>query len=406
MDTNALLALTISVIANFTNCVDIPLECFPKIGANISKYGAGDGPYFPTDVGLVLTNGARYSVGHGSVRTFIAPHSYANSTGGHPTADFFGEVRMTTNEAITLATAAVRCLARDPASLDNSVMVFYGPVAISGKTIPFYDLTWYQTNTAHPGRLNVSLARVEVDAGRRQISYISLWHQAFGDEARDEEIRRLVHAPEPPIRPRPKDKTHPRAPTNDVVQAIQNWLVVCQRMHIDPGTQTNLADVDWEDTYVFEASGYRPPRISCHIGLQSGAHFTAIGDYVYAYAAADKYFPMEAWKWKRFLGPINHRWEDLAKRYQEMLIAEFRFPQSAFTNLTARLREGYADEGRPQRVNRAEPVWFAPGSAQRSSQKPVFQVEFDLATGAIKGFAFTDERWAEMFWQTQRAAAK
>jgi hypothetical protein len=125
------------------------------------------------------------------------------------------------------------------------------PEKYEGNEIPFYWVTWPRETKG--GMLLNYTAFVEVDARKGLVTFLELQDKAFYDYAFAQQISNRVCTPEPSKPPRmgrfPKPRLKPRPSyleTNQTAQAIAAWVDFCEKLGVKPGTDTNLASVNWE----------------------------------------------------------------------------------------------------------------------------------------------------------------
>jgi hypothetical protein len=194
-------------------------------------------------------------------------------------------------------------------------------------------------------------------------------------------------------------------PTNAQIQAlIPQWLAFCEQFGINPGSQTNLADIDWIETVVFTNANLVIPGRLYRIDFKNGAGFTSAGGLIIGHTSEDAAFS-GAWAdkpeeyWKRFAGETNKTWQDLANQLNSVLVQRLGVSQQHLDKwaptLYARGRGG---------VNRCFVRWCDVENPRNLPSydhelKTALIVEFDLGTGEIKTLFFDDPELLK--WQRQ-----
>lgn len=415
VDTNALLSIAFSLIANFTNVVYVPPEDVPQSTNDLLTYGIGS-PYSTVEVGMRHKAGTGFVIVDGAVQTYHNPRrSFYEMEQPWLATNFFGSPKLSSNEVLDLATRAVRGLVKTNAlrelptrlitslaktgdPLRNLVVGISHAKPFQGHEIPFYQVVWHDTNVP-PGAQH-RVADVRVDARTGLIVSLSLADSAFCDPARTREIMAKVYKPDPVKPAPPKVRTLPYPATNEVVKAIGNWLRVCRKMGIDPGSQTNLADVDWDKTYLFRPSFFSGPKPACCVTFHNGALFVSTEAKVFRHCSSD-FFDQVPFRWTNFLGTAKYRWQDLAKGFEGILVREFGFPKKALEACPPHwiyLSTEVGAEG----VIRADIAWWrADRSFNKDPRSETFTAQFDLVTGETKFFGFNDQAMIDLFVRGQ-----
>ena len=75
VDTNTLINIALTIIANFTNVVHVPENAVPKDSGDIVHQVVG-GPRDPTDLYLVDKKGTEFWIRNGVVFAYRSPGSY------------------------------------------------------------------------------------------------------------------------------------------------------------------------------------------------------------------------------------------------------------------------------------------------------------------------------------------
>src|SRR5690606_31258344 len=119
---------------------------------------------------------------------------------------------------------------------------------------------------------------------------LSLYDPAFQDLAFTRQITSQVYTPDPASPKPPRKVVLPRPATNDVARAISNWLRVCQKLTVDPGRQTNLADVNWDSTFIFQSELFSRPRPVCRVTFNNDTSFDSFSGRIFNTVLWDTYY--------------------------------------------------------------------------------------------------------------------
>jgi hypothetical protein len=428
--TNLLVSIGLALVAKFADIVHIPAKGIPHTTNDLSGWMVGH-PSMPTNLDLVLfqSKGVAYWVRDGGVDYFRTPGSlfYLQDAFNRPHAEwaqgfrrFYGTPTLTSNQVVRLATATLRRLTVHGDPLTSRPLVVQPAGMIGGHPLPYYTLTWVDTN-----HFSGYVAQVEVDARGGWITSMDLTATNFHDYALAARIAQRVYK-KAPSRPRPAPqprKRRWRCPSRtQVVQTLSAWLKVCRQMGVDPGNQTNVIDVDWEwSDYVTNWPTYLG-RPVCDIALKNKSEIESMGGGVFIWTAWDQCYG-EGWEdrdypdWRPFVGKIAYRWQDLAKRFEDTLIEKCGFPATIRTQYQAIPGPWRQGNGRPpadpyktirMRGSADGKTWTGlPRIGDRViaraivgwyklplkypvdlDQRLAWRVEFDLRTGEVKMFDF------------------
>src|SRR6185369_9482790 len=80
LDTNQLLSIAFSLIANFTNVVHVPPQGVPRSRADLTRIGIIN-PTTRFDLYLLQREGYHYWIRHGVVQGYASPNSYFRDQG-------------------------------------------------------------------------------------------------------------------------------------------------------------------------------------------------------------------------------------------------------------------------------------------------------------------------------------
>lgn len=406
-DTNAVLSIAFAIIANFTNVVQVPPAAVPQ-STNDLQFGQVGMRLNPLRVYIKHKRGSQFWIMNGAVELYEAPGSYFSLQDPDMIPKYLGEPKFNTNQILGLATRAVRGLVKNGDPLTNIVPVVADVGQYHGQTIPFYRVKWPTTSFASRGVL-MPAAEVGVDARTGQIETLGLYDRAFDDPARLQQISNIVFNGTAPPRPRKRKIDFPRPGTNEVARAIANWLVLCQKLGMDPGSETNLANVNWEESYVYNYEPFSPKKPICRTTFTNGTTFDTIEGKVINGSPWDTYYTAdrhERWRGKReqLEGVANYRWTDMVTRFERLLTTKFGIPEkllSQFRSVAGWDVPGVGSNGFA-RVNVIWRLWPKNNPSVPNRDAPVgFMVEFDLRTGQIKGFGFHDRALIEAFGRGQ-----
>jgi hypothetical protein len=283
-----------------------------------------------------------------------------------------------------------------------------------GDTVPFYLLTWQTTGPvpAAAGKRDDAsgpfdlAAEMEIDARSGEIVSLSLVHPTFHDYAYALQISNLVHAPASVVVSRPRNlpavKVLPTPQRDEVEQAIKGWRLLCGRLEVDPGGETNLSDVDWERSCLYRFTELSSKIPVCRVVFRNGTEFDSFKGTIFYLSCSDRCYG-EHWQerpkaeWGKFKGKVSLHWEDLAKGFRQRLISGLGYSESDLSAyepgpLFKPPEFGTEDVARamvawriwPKRMLRpGEYIWI-------DETKLGFTAEFDLQTGAVKMFALSD----------------
>jgi len=413
IDTNALLAASFTLIARFHGVVKVSPDDIPRGREDIQRLVVGS-PSFPTEVFLKTWKGTSYSIREGAVYRYQTTNSYSNLQDPALIPRFLGTAKLSSNDVVSLVAAQIKQLILAGGLADTPPRVSTA-VERRGAPIPFYTVTWSSTNA----ELGFG-ATVEVDARNGEITYLWLRDACFSDPVLAQEIRDRVYTrdPEPaPALPRKKERVLPMPATNVVVQAIGAWVKVCDRLGMHPGSETNLADVDWDRSCVFTNRRFSSITPVCRVHFRNGAQVNAFRGAIISGGLEDKFYTVEHLRKRpedieRFKGKVKKRPQDLAKGLESTLQAEFGFPTSVFSRFIAGPSVGdFNEEVGSEGVTRVVIAWrdwpdLHPTDGESiyipiSDTKLGFAVEFDTQTGEIKGFAFDDPELVSLFTAAQ-----
>ncbi|HEX5219727.1 MAG TPA: hypothetical protein VFZ59_09180 [Verrucomicrobiae bacterium] len=414
IDTNALLAVTFSVIAQFHTIVNVPSRDIPLGPENIRRVVVGS-PFSPFGVYLETLKGSSYEVIDGSIRRYETATSFMNLQDPQRLPEFLGPARVSSNEVFQLAVATIQRLTKQgKPKTDGSIKIETAGKG-RGVQIPFYYVNWSLTNSVQG-----HAASVEIDARTGEITYMHLPDPCFRDYALAQQISNRVFTPAPPhVSPlgHPSHRVLPYPPTNEVEQVIVTLAEVCGRLGMSIGSQTNTSGVDWDRSYSITNSQLSGSVPVYQIRFTNGANTASFRGAIIGYQLPDAYGNIDAPPVdpKRFSGTVTKSWKDLAESFEAALKYHFGFSEDFFMNSKAVTAWGNADAPIGKETHIPIMVMWLPyvdpsagNEAKRSvmqmaKQGPKFNVEFNLQTGEIKSFAFYHSNAVETFARNQRS---
>ena len=400
IDTNALLSIAFSIVSNFTNAVYIPPHSVPQNTSDLEAFGVARHLY-PVDVYLRHKKGTQFWIINGAVQLYYTPGTCFGLQDPSLIEKRLGPARLGTNQVLDLATNAVRRLIewRPPCGHRSCGQTFRAVPWPSGSVDK---VVW-------PRGKSDDVASVEVDARSGLMVTLSLHDPGFHDLPFTQQITHQVCKPEPPQPKSQRKVALPRPPANEVTEAISNRLRLCQKLKIDPGSQTNFVDVNWDETFVFESQLFSRPRPVCRVTFNNDTSFDSFGGQVFNAGLWDTYYGAYThtrWEGKldQFKGTIKYRWEDLATGFERLLTLEFGIPEKAMSRYRSRPQWETPPVGTNDfaRVSVAWREWpNRKGHISINETRVGFMVEFDLRTAEIKGFGFHDPGLIEAFGRGQ-----
>jgi hypothetical protein len=183
-----------------------------------------------------------------------------------------------------------------------------------------------------------------------------------------------------------------------VSEVIKNWLALCDKVGLDPGAQTNLAEVDWGQTMLFAHPMFSNQGQACRVSFKNRVFFDSLNGVVFDLSSPDAYFvgnymskpPEER---LRFVGTVTKRWQDLAKELEGRLCERLGVPKSMFEQSKPAQAVSGGTFGESGIVRML--VWWHrlperdEDNIARDSRS-YLGAEFDLQTGQTKAIVFQD----------------
>jgi hypothetical protein len=337
LNTNLLLTLSVSIVTNFTQLVGITDYRPPLAPAELHRRLIGDG-LSAISVRFEDQNGYKFSVRDGVVWRFSSPSSLENWSTPSRVESLLGEAKLSTNDAVRIATETVTRLAKGWNPISGTIPSVATPRRINGKQPPFYWISWPTTNTFPLIRWS---AFVEVDARTGRISSLELKDPGFNDYASTLEISNRVCSVE--VVPNASSHINPRpqvllpVPTKDQIrQGMKSWLWLCEQLRLNPGDNTNLASVDWRQTITYTDSVMFAMCPIIQVLFTNGAGFSSRQGVAISHVSADSCFA-SAWgnrsqeQWKAFSGRINWNWKEISSRLETLISDKLRISHEVFT---------------------------------------------------------------------------
>ena len=182
---------------------------------------------------------------------------------------------------------------------------------------------------------------------------------------------------------------------SQVFDGITSWLWLCQHLGINPGTQTNLAAVDWEHSFTFTNTTYSAPVRAVQVHFANGVCFDALGPFAISHFAADAAF-VGNWSARsqaesaRFYGTVEKDWRQLARSLERRLVQDVGISPTLLSQFTL-WPSPYFPEMGSYGLKRLEVQWHRNGPplvVRGSPHAPALRVEFDLGTGELKSIEF------------------
>jgi len=385
VNTNELLSIAFSLIANFTNVVHVPPEGVPHSPADLTRIVLIH-PTTRFDLYLAQREGYEYWIRDGVVQGYASPDSFSQGRRPDVPARLSGQPTLSSNQVVELATGILSRLGKT----GNPAEKIRPTVETSGL---LYRLWWRVSTDPFVS----PAAEMKIDARDGRVLAVELSAPQYYDPAFAREISNRVYTPDPPPPPKPpkkpgQDQWTPT--TNDVQLLVPKWLNFCKRLGLDPGNQTNVAEVDWEPTFKAQAG---PPRLQgsvlYKIQFRNGGSFNCVDQrVVVGHKCGDAAF-VGAWAdqppayWTNFVGKTTRKWQDLAAELNARLLS---------LGVSSKDLDKYKpdiDLAGSGGVNRCVVYWYESkslGKMDRDRIKTGLLAEFDLATGQIKNIQFDD----------------
>jgi len=404
VDTNALLSIAFSMLANFSNIVEVPHQAVPMGVDDLEKCVLGS-PNSPVDVTMVHKKGTRFFISRGSVCDFCTPGSFRELQDPKQLPKFLGEPTLDSNAVLRLATTTLQRLVKTGDPFTNGPPKLTIPHLSDGQSLPFYYISWPTKSKRQSLRY---AAFMEIDARKGLITSMHLVDDEFYDYAFAQQISNRVYTPDPPrkrpeLLPRsgPYAALYPCPTTNQAAQAITGWLWFCSRIGLAPGSQTNLDSVNWDKSFMYTNEDISKLMPICHIRFKNDVCFEAINGIAYNHFGEGAKLLGRWWDRPRdeieaMNGKIEKDWTELAKQLEATIETRLGIP----TNLVARFTpwvggpKPVVGTVGPKPIRVEWRTW--PGrdpTAVNETPRAAFGAEFDLQTGELNCIVFADPQF-------------
>ena len=168
IDTNALLSIAFSLVAQFAQVVKVPQDAIPRTTNDLQSFGIGS-PYSPIEVYLIDRKGTQFWIRNGVVQQYISPGTFYYCPGGADylsgaawVSQFTGRAALSSNEVVALSQRLLSRLAKSPWPPPDFKPVpevdHPGPLP-DGRGIPFYWVHWVRKEISL-----TAVTDVEIDA--------------------------------------------------------------------------------------------------------------------------------------------------------------------------------------------------------------------------------------------------
>lgn len=411
IETNAALQFGLHMILQFTNLVHLPPEWVPDHESNLQRYLIA-APGKSLDIYLIHKSGTEFWIRHGTVVGFRTPGTYFEMQDASEGAKFVGKPNLSSNEVVALATNTINQLIKKGNPLEGLDPVVHVAPDLQGSVRPIYEIVWPSRAASY-----ASTARIEIDARSGQVTGLFLRDKGFYDESNERRMNSQFYKPESL---ESAARTFQRPPgmatpaTNLVVLAIGDWLRVSRKLGLDPGSQTNLADVDWQRSVEYTSRYGSKQKQVIRIRFNNGAAFEWTEGIIMDMGRSDRYYSGENEAMPKderisFQGKIVKPWENLAAELASKLEREFGLSKKELAPFTP------GPEFRPPELGsialkRMMIEWrswprrnLKPGDyISVEESKLGMTAEFDLETGELESFAIADPRLLSLFGKGQK----
>lgn len=415
INTNALISLSVSVVTNFAQLVGIGDYRVPADRTELSQCMIGDG-VSPTAVYFEDQSGYRFWVRNGVVWRFSAPGSFENWNRNPARIGVSSEdAKLSTNQAVKIASETVTRLAKGWNPTVQRTPVVVTPQRVRGEQPPFYFVSWPTTN---PFPLIRWSAFVEMDARNGKITFVELKDRGFNDYAKSIEISNRVCTVHVDLGTTPEVTLQQHLPQKlciptaiEVQQGIKSWLWLCAQLGISPGNQTNLASINWEQTFTYTDAvvSARSPIVQVVFTNSSG--FSCLDGVAFSHVSSDSCFASPSGgrsqeQWNLFRGPINKSWKDLSSDLQKSLEEKLLIPAEVFSTFVPSPDREPPDVGTEGKIKRLVIEWRK-WPPHKGSFIPVedtnlgFSAEFDLENGRLVWISFWDRTFLNALVRAQ-----
>lgn len=186
---NALLVAVMPYFSDFAKNLDLPTQQ-PVTQSQVSRFIC-----FPRSdhIGgrVILTNGCEFIFDHGHVETFVSPRSYFYLQNPDLVPKFYGPVRISAAQAVSIARDAIKKIGYSDSllSADRQPEII-GPERDRGNYIARYHVRWFDPTRGAPDHRPIS-AEFEIDATTGQIVMANVQNP----NAYREDLSLSVHPP-------------------------------------------------------------------------------------------------------------------------------------------------------------------------------------------------------------------
>ena len=388
--TNAVLSLAIGLVSNFNGLVSVPDPGVPAGLQDLRRYHVDS----PNEVYLADRQGRDFLIKGGVVCRYSTPGSLSELGDLKRIPEFLGPPTMTSNEVVELATATIRKLVKSGDPLAGRVPLVRTDYKLREQQTPFYWVSWPDTNWYVR-----YAAAVEIDTRSRAVTFLELKHKGFFDPVFAQQMSNMVTVQDPPAPPMKRPvRLAPYPSTNTVERGIASWLWLCERLGVQPGTETNLPRVNWDECYTYTNSALVSTRPTCQVRFMNGTCFESVNGVAFSHYAADAAFSGN-WpirpraEWDRFTGKVVMHWEDLARGLEHTLTERLGIPAdllAPFTPHPERRPPQLGTEATKRLVIEWRNYPKTNVFVSIEDTKLALNAEFDLETGELKFINFVE----------------
>ncbi len=388
VDTNALVAASLVLISNFCRTVPVSQAMVPTSDSEIARVRVGNASD-PAALSLFTSAGAIFQMSGGAIDRYTGADCFYAPPSGNRAPVTAGKLRLTKEEAAKVIRTFLATLLHT-----NSVSGNASERIWQEGSKPFYLCDWKSDNQREKAS-----AFMELDGRSGSITSISLYGRPFHDTNLHAKILAKTYRPPQSPPRRISLNAHLSAPsTNYVLEAIPRWIGFCRRLGLDPGTQTNVDEIDWQNCRLIPHVPVDPLGTNAwRISFKNGVRFYSTDSIPYEHVAADAYFAgdymskSKAEKQKA-QGLAKLDWRVLSDSLTDRISSGFNIPKSQLSRLHP---ESVLSVPAPNEKGliRALIHWTseapAPGRAIINLRYAI-AAEFDLRDGSVKLLSFSD----------------
>jgi hypothetical protein len=277
--TNAILIAYLPLVSDFAKKLNLPIPD-PVDAKSLASTTWNNFPSCPI-CRFVFTNGYQFGAGFGHVLDFCAPHSFYRLQNVDQIPEYYGEVRITKSEAISLARNALTVLGYDLISVfaDLEPNVTPPPTA-QGHVIPVYRIMWH--SPLETSSVDIAID-VEINADEKKIENMTL-------------LGRCFYRPPPRIEPGPESEA-PEYPVSktELLRMLTNFAAAFD-LPIGPASANQIALVRTLTPW------------KADIRLNNGFRFTYEAGDVRGFAAPDAVFTVDVTRPEPSIGHFLGKW--------------------------------------------------------------------------------------------------